>query len=224
MIDRIRQFALAAAVICLLAVTPNWVIAQDAGHAPAGDHAAAPTDSHATGKHPAGGHAAGGHGEYTIWGDLPFWSGIAFLGFVGAIFKLGLWDYMKTNMAVREQAERDAISAAEGHLSEADHLLRTAKGRIEALDENVRATLAEGQRDAQYTRDEFIKLAEKEAAAAVERARHEIERVKNQSLNELFESLADKVASTTEQRLRSGLQAEDQRRLVDSMLGQFSRN
>lgn len=226
MTSRIRQFALLGLLVALALSTGSWARAQDPTHppeTPASEHPAPAGDA----AHPApsgDSHSAQGHGKYTIWNDLPLWSAIAFIGFVAAIFKLGLWDSLTSNMSKREAAERGAISTAEGHLTEAQTLLRSAKGRIEALDESVRETLAEGQRDAQYTRDEFIRLAEKEAAASVERARYEVERVKNQSLNDLFESLADKVATVTEQRLKGGLQADDQRRLIETMLGQFSRN
>lgn len=177
-------------------------------------------DSPAASAHTDAAHADG-HGAYAIWSDLPFWSFIAFLGFVWLIKKLGLWDLLVNNMTDRERAEGEAIQMAESELDSANILLREARGRMEALDETVRGILAEADRDAKYTREEIISAAEREANGSVARVRHEIERVRNQSLNQLFESLADKVTAATEDRLRSGLQGGDQSRLIDQTLNEL---
>lgn len=164
----------------------------------------------------------GFHQPYSLRSDLPFWSAIAFLGFVLAIKGLGLWDLLLTNMSTREKAEAEAISTAESDLLGARTVLRTSRGRLEALDEQIRETMAEADRDARSTRNDIIAIAEREAQASVDRARLEIDRVRDQTLNEIFETVADRVADKTEQRLRSGLKNEDHDRLIGSMLNDLA--
>lgn len=159
---------------------------------------------------------------YSIKSDLPFWSAIAFIGFVLAVKGLGLWDLLISSMADREKAESEAISTAESDLKEAHAALRKSKGRLEALDEQIRETMAEAHRDAQSTRDEIFRAANKDAKSAVDRATYEINRVRDQSLNDIFETLATRVADATEGRLRNGLHAEDHERLIDSVLGDLA--
>ncbi|WP_437203552.1 F0F1 ATP synthase subunit B family protein [Planctomicrobium sp. SH664] len=204
---------------CLTGMALISIGAMDAVAAPeqhAAPHEASSADAHADAAE------AGHHDAYSLKSDLPLWSAIAFVLFLAAIKKLGLWDHMVSSMADRERAETEAIQLAQDDLDTAHSLLQEARGRMESLDETVREILAEADRDAKYTRDEIIGLAQKEAQASVERVRHEINRVSNQTLNELFETLADKVTSATEARLRAGLQASDQARLVDKTLGEMA--
>jgi len=170
------------------------------------------------GAHGAAHGAAGHHAEYSLWSDLPFWSLISFIGFVAAIKVLGLWDLLVDSMSAREKAEHEAIALAEASLTEGKGALRSAMGRMEALDERIREIMAEASRDAQSTRDDIIAFAQREAQGAVDRAGHEIERVRDQALNEIFENVASQVADVTEQRLRSGLNPEDHHRLIGSVL------
>ncbi|MCA8999816.1 MAG: ATP synthase F0 subunit B [Planctomycetaceae bacterium] len=235
MLPHRRDILILLACLCLL---PVAVSAQEDDHhdAPAKAESAehgnthaghASDDAHGEGDHGAE-HGEGDHGdghhEYTIWGDLPFWSLIAFIGFVVAIKVLGLWDLLLSSMSAREQAENEAISIAENDLAASQSVLKEVRGRMESLDETIRETLAEADRDATGTRTDILAEAEKEANASVERARHDIQRVRDQSLNELFSSLAEKVSAVTESRLRDGLNDDDQRRLIDQTLGQLSAN
>jgi F0F1-type ATP synthase membrane subunit b/b' len=200
-----------------------------AAHAAASDHAAnahaevshADGNSHAGESSHAGAHEAG-HGEYTLWADLPFWSAIAFVGFVFAIKWLGLWDHLLSNMSRREQAETEAIVLAEADLGEARALLRQSRGRMEALDETIRAALAEAERDVNYTRQEIQRQGEKESAGFLSRVEMEVGRARDQGLHDIFSSLSDKITSLTEQRLVRGLGPEDHARLIESTLNELS--
>ncbi|WP_437225390.1 hypothetical protein SH661x_004044 [Planctomicrobium sp. SH661] len=221
------KFVSTALLVCLFGLFSNSLIQADdhaADHGKETAHAGHADASHETNHDESHGvaHGHGHHGPYTIWADLPFWSLIAFIGFVIAIKVLGLWDLLLNNMSDREKAESDAIVQAEADLTEARNALRSSKGRIEALDEQIRETMAEAGRDAQSTKDDILAVAEREAKASVERARHEIDRVQDQSLNEIFESMATKVADVTESRLRTGLGAGDHDRLIGSTLEELA--
>lgn len=177
--------------------------------------------------HDAAGHGADGHDDHekpTIWADLSFWSIIAFAGFCFAIVKLGLWDSLITNMAAREKVENDLISVAEAHLASAQASLNQYRGQLEAMDETVAETLAEAKRDATHTEKEIIELANREAAQMLERAKHEIDRTRDQTLNDLFDHLSKRVTESAEAKLRTQLQSSDQDKLIDETLGQLVTN
>ncbi len=157
---------------------------------------------------------------YSIWSDLPFWSGVAFIGFVIAIKKLGLWNLLVTSMAKREEAEFKAIDIAESDLAKEQALLQQAKKHLETLDAEIKEIFAEAERDSASTQKDILAIASKESENALQRAKLEIERVKDQALNDIFISLADKVTETAQQRLRSGLSREDHDRLIEEALGQ----
>lgn len=223
----LRPARIIPTVLAVLALvcTAGSALAQEAHPAEpsAADHGHPHAPGHIEAEHSdVAHHADDHHGEYSLWADLPLWSGIAFIGFLIALKKLGLIDLLLSTMAERERSETEAISIAEGDLSKAQSLLRESRGRMEAMDETVRGILAEAERDSSYTREEITRLAEQEAQASVARARYEIERVRSQSLNDIFASLADKVVATTEARLKAELQPEDQDRLIHSTLDQLA--
>ena len=213
----------AISIVALFCLAGMWnfnsLLAQDQTVSPL-DHAATSPATEVTADAKA--HHEDLHGEYSLKSDLPLWSAIAFIGFIAAIKGLGLWDLLLSSMSDREKAETQAISSAETDLMNAQSALRHSKGRLEALDEQIRETMAEAQRDAQSTRDHIFSAANSEAKAAVDRATFEMNRVRDQSLNEIFETLSDQVAAATESRLRSGLHAEDHGRLIETMLGELA--
>jgi len=183
--------------------------------APAASEPAAPAEHSPAATDP---HAA----PYSIWSDLPFWSLIAFLGVILAVKKLGLWDLLLRTMSEREQAEASAIQLAESHLSSAQAGLRDAKSRIQSLDGNIREILAEAQRDAVSAQNDILAIAEQEVQIARQRAELEVSRSRDGSLHDIFSTLASKVTRLAENRLRSGLQADDHARLIAEALNGFA--
>ena len=184
------------------------------------EHADDHGDAHGEDDHDA--HGGGHGGPYLFKGDLPFWGFVAFLGFCFAIKKLGLWDALLTNMAEREKTENETIARAESHLQAAEQELNAYRGQLQAMDETARESLAEANRDANHTQQEILDLARSEADALGARTRREIERVRAQTLDELFATMANNVAQATEAIVREKLQDEDQERLIDETLNQLA--
>ncbi|MFG0294369.1 MAG: F0F1 ATP synthase subunit B [Maioricimonas sp. JB045] len=152
--------------------------------------------------------------------DTAFWSLVTFVLFILVVRKLG-WGSLVSAMSEREQREAELIAAAENANRESQELLTEQRGRMEALDETLREVRAEAQRDADHTRDSIGQAARAETETVNRRTQLEIERSRDQALNELFEKLADKVVARTEQTLRSGLAAAEQEQLVDQAVNEF---
>ena len=178
-------------------------------------------DSHghtAEGEH----HEGGGHNAPSLKSDSALWSIIAFAGFCFAIQKLGIWNWLKTSMAEREQNEGAVIAAAENLLAEAQASLNQYRGQLEAMDETVAEILAEAKRDADHTQSDIVATANREAELIVSRVKQEIERSRDHSLHDLFDHLAQRVTAAAEAKVKANLQADDQNRLIDETLSQLT--
>lgn len=158
-----------------------------------------------------------GHGYAGTAGDLVFWSIVAFVVFVLAIRKLG-WGSLVSNMASREQTIAGLVADAERAQRDAEEFLHEHRGRLEAIDETTRELLAEAGRDAQYTRDLILTEARAEAETLRQRALREISRARDQALDEIFNTLTDRVTEATQQQLATRLTATDQNRLIEESL------
>jgi len=160
------------------------------------------------------------HGYEGISADLAFWGIIAFIGFLVALKFLG-WDSLTSGMKAREHNERQMITDAEQLRAEAASQLLHQKGQLESFDEQVREILAEAERDTVSTREGIVAVAQSEANTLQKRAEVEIGRTRDQSLNELFDTMATRVADQTEQRIREKLNDDAQQKLIDEAVADF---
>jgi F-type H+-transporting ATPase subunit b len=156
-----------------------------------------------------------------IWYDLPFWGLVTFFGFLWVLKKLG-WQPLVSGMAERERKEKEAILLAEDKNRRAQQDLIERKGQLEAIDETTREFIQEAHRDAERTRSDIVASAGSEAEALKRRALREIGRTGDQSLKGLFDAMAIRVIERTEQRLVQTLTAQDQQRLMDESLAEFT--
>jgi F-type H+-transporting ATPase subunit b len=161
-----------------------------------------------------------GHGV-SLGSDLPLWGLVTFFGFLWVLKKLG-WQPLVSSMAERERKEEEAILLAEDKNRRAQQDLIERKGQLEAIDETTREFIDEAHRDAERTRSDIVASARNEAETLKRRALREIERTRDQSLKGLFDAMAMRVIERTEQRLVQNLTAEDQHRLMDESLAEFT--
>jgi F-type H+-transporting ATPase subunit b len=153
--------------------------------------------------------------------DLPLWGLVTFIGFVWVLKKLG-WEPLVGGMAERERKENEAIARAEDENRRSQQDLTDRKGELEAIDETTREFIDEAHRDAQRTRGDIVTSARNEAESLNRRALREIERTRDQSLKGLFDAMAMRVVERTQQRLAESLTPEDQQRLMDESLAEFT--
>ena len=160
-------------------------------------------------------HAPGG-----IASDLSIWGLVAFIGFLWAVKVLG-WEALTNGMRDREASERQLLANADRLRDDAAVQFRKNKGLMEAVDEQIREMLAEADRDATHTRSDIATAGKREADLIQARAELEIGRARDQSLNDIFEEVARRLLTTTEDRIRAQLSATDQQRLVDYGMSEF---
>ncbi len=154
--------------------------------------------------------------------DLAIFSAIVF-GLLVAGMYFTAWPKILGALAAREEGIRKAISDAEDAKVQAHAFMKEHKGRLEAVENQVKDILAEARRDAEHTKLDITKQAEVEAEAIKNRAIAEINRAKDQALDELFSTLAHQVSKATEQVVGRALTGSDQERLIQEAVQQFAR-
>ncbi len=154
--------------------------------------------------------------------DLAFWSAITFVIFVGLLARFA-WRPLIAGLDKREARIRDDIAAAEAARINAEQMLAEHARTLAKVQDEVRAILAEGRRDAEHAKQDIISEAQKEAEAAKQRAVHEIGRARDGRCKDLFDVMASQVAQATEHVLGRSLSGADQDRLIDEALAQFPR-
>jgi F-type H+-transporting ATPase subunit b len=155
-------------------------------------------------------------------GDLAFWSLVTFVIFIALLGKFA-WKPMIAALDKRESRMRDDISAAENARIKAEQMLAEHAQTLAKVQDEVRALLAEGRRDAERIKQEIVSEAQKEAEGSKQRAVQEIGRARDAALKDLFDVMATQVAHATEHVLGRSLNGGDQDRLIDEALAQFPR-
>ncbi|MFQ5730647.1 MAG: F0F1 ATP synthase subunit B [Planctomycetaceae bacterium] len=156
-------------------------------------------------------------------GDLAIWSLIVFILFV-IVLRLFAWGPLTEGLNNREARIRDDIAAAEEGRRKAEQMLVEHRQKLDAVQDEVREIIAEARRDAEHTKNEIVAAAQKEAEASKTRSISEIERARDAALKELFDTMSTQVAAATEHVLGRSLSGEDQDRLIQDALSQFSQS
>jgi len=184
-------------------------------------------------EHAATEHAAdhGGHGHIGADGvsedpaefktDLAIYTLLVFLILAAALKKFA-WGPVAEGLERREGTIRDNLAAAEAARIKAEKLLADHTARLEKVEEEVREMLAVGKRDAEHAKTEIMAAAQKEAEATRERAIHDIERARDQALDELFGQVGRVVYEATEQVLGRSVTSADNDRLIQDTLAGFA--
>ena len=155
--------------------------------------------------------------------DLALWSLVVFIVFVAVLWKFA-WGPLSKALDDRESKIANDIAAAEEGRKKAEQMLAEHQHKLEAVQDEVREIIAEARRDAEHTKNEIIEAAQTEAEATKNRSISEIERARDAALKELFDTLATQVADATEHVLGRSLSGDDQERLIQEALSQFSQS
>jgi F-type H+-transporting ATPase subunit b len=153
--------------------------------------------------------------------DLAIWTLITFVVFLFVLKKLA-WGPIIEGLQKRESNMFDNLAAAESARIKAEKLLAEHAAKLDKVQDEVREILAEAKRDAEHTKTEILAVAQKEAEATRQRAVHDIERARDQALDELFNQVGRAVYLATEQVLGRSVTGADNDRLIDEALAGFA--
>ncbi len=169
----------------------------------------------------------GGHGEHAqgvpmnFKSDLALWSLVTFVVFLIVLRKLA-WIPMIEGLDKRESTLRQQAAETQHALEKAKSLLSEHEQKLNDAQNEVREMIAEAKRDAERTGQDIVSAAQAEAEAMRARAVEDIGHARDAALKEIFDAVADQVASATEHVLGRALNEEDQNRLVQEALQQVA--
>jgi F-type H+-transporting ATPase subunit b len=150
--------------------------------------------------------------------DLAIWSLVTFAVFL-YVLKILAWKPITEGLDKREARIIGAISDAEAARSRAEKMLAEHQQKLDKVQEEIRDLMAEARRDAEHTKTEILAAAQREAEATRQRAVQEIERARDQALDDLFDHMARCVEEATERVVGRSLTGPDHERLITEALG-----
>jgi F-type H+-transporting ATPase subunit b len=153
--------------------------------------------------------------------DLALWSLITFVVFLFVLKKFA-WGPLINGLDKREANVLDNIAAAEAARVKAEKMLAEHAARLDKVQDEVREILAEARRDAEHTKNDIMAAAQKEAEATRQRAVQDIERARDQALDELFAKMGRAVSLATEQVIGRSVTGADNERLIEEALNTFA--
>jgi F-type H+-transporting ATPase subunit b len=153
--------------------------------------------------------------------DLALWTLITFVVFL-VVLKKFAWCPLIEGLDRRESGMLDNIAAAEAARLKAEKMLAEHAAKLDKVQDEVREIVAEARRDAEHTKNDIMATAQKEAEATRQRAVQDIERARDQAMDELFAHMARTVNEATEQVIGRALTGADNDRLIEEALSGFA--
>ncbi|MDA1015807.1 MAG: F0F1 ATP synthase subunit B [Planctomycetota bacterium] len=153
--------------------------------------------------------------------DLVLWSIVVFLIFL-AVLRSTAWGPLTKGLDERESRIREDIANAEAARVKSERLLAEHAAKLDQAQEEIREMLAKGRSDTEKVKQDILAEARSEAETLRERAVDDINRARDQALNELFDVMSNQVAIATEHVLGRALGDQDQDRLIGEALTQFA--
>jgi F-type H+-transporting ATPase subunit b len=149
--------------------------------------------------------------------DLAIYSFLVFLLLLGLLSKFA-WGPVTEGLERRESSVRQNIADAESARVKAEKMLAAHTEKLNKAQDEIRELMAEARRDAEHTKADIMAVAQKEAEATRQRAVQEIERARDQALDDLFAHMSRAVEQATEQVVGRSLTGADHDRLITEAL------
>jgi F-type H+-transporting ATPase subunit b len=152
---------------------------------------------------------------------LIFWTALTFV-LVLLILKKVAWGPILTALEEREKGIQSSIDRAYQAKDEAEGALRKNRDLLAKADAESDRIIREGKDFADKLRAEITEKAQAEAQKMISSAKYEIEQEKRRALIELRTEVADLAVSGAEKIIRTTLDADLQKKIVDSMIQDLS--
>jgi F-type H+-transporting ATPase subunit b len=152
---------------------------------------------------------------------LIFWTAVTFV-IVLLILKKIAWGPILGALEEREKGIQSSIDRAYQAKEEAEAILRKNRDMLAKADAESDKIIREGKEFADKLRSDIAEKAQLEAQKMISTAKEEIEHEKRRALNELRTEVADLAVKGAEKIIRTTLNADLQKKIVDSMIQDLS--
>jgi F-type H+-transporting ATPase subunit b len=154
---------------------------------------------------------------------LTIWTIVSFIVLVAILSKYA-WKPLVQALAEREDKIRSALEQADRARSEAAELLKKNEESIARAEQEYQRMLRESKLLAEKMKEEIVGKARQQAQQELQRATEEIQRNVDSARKELRGEVADLAIKVAEKILDESLDAQKQKKIVDTFLGQLPRN
>ncbi|MFZ4523987.1 MAG: F0F1 ATP synthase subunit B [Chlorobium sp.] len=152
---------------------------------------------------------------------LIFWTAITFI-LVLLILKKIAWGPIITALQDREKGIQSSIDRAHQAKDESEAILRKNRELLSKADAEADRILREGKDYAEKLRADITEKAQSEAKKMIASAKDEIEQEKRRALDVLRNEVADLAVKGAEKIIKTALDADMQKKIVNSMIQDFS--
>ena len=152
---------------------------------------------------------------------LIFWTAITFI-LVLLILKKIAWGPIITALQDREKGIQLSIDRAHQAKDESEAILRKNRELLSKADAESDRILREGKDYAEKLRADITEKAQSEAKKMIASAKDEIEQEKRRALDVLRNEVADLAVKGAEKIIKTALDADMQKKIVNSMIQDFS--
>jgi F-type H+-transporting ATPase subunit b len=152
---------------------------------------------------------------------LIFWTAITFI-LVMLILKKIAWGPIITALQDREKGIQSSIDRAHQAKDESEAILRKNRELLSKADAESDRILREGKDYAEKLRADITEKAQSEAKKMIASAKDEIEQEKRRALDVLRNEVADLAVKGAEKIIKTALDADMQKKIVNSMIQDFS--
>jgi F-type H+-transporting ATPase subunit b len=153
--------------------------------------------------------------------DLALWTAVVFVVLLAVLGKFA-WKPMAEGLDKRERNIADQIAQAEAANQKAKDILADYDRKLAAAQEEVRAILDRGRRDAGQAGQELLDKAKLEAKAEYDRALKQIEAATAAAIEELAGRSATLAVELAGKILRTKLNPSDHARLIEQAVAGFA--
>jgi F-type H+-transporting ATPase subunit b len=180
------------------------------------------TSGHETAAPGAPAHPAGEENPDVLKAEVPLamWTVIVFVLLLLILGKYA-WKPMLKALHDREEHIEHCLLEAERARNEAERLIAENQKNLANAADQVRAMIDAARKDAEAAAAGIVQKAQAEAEASLERAKREIGNERDQALAEIFNKTADLAVAVAGKVLSKNLNADDQRRMIDSAMAEL---
>ncbi len=152
---------------------------------------------------------------------LIFWTAITFV-LVLLILKKIAWGPILTALQDREKGIQSSIDRAHQAKEESEAILRKNRELLSKADADADRIIREGKDYADKLRADITEKAQSEAKKMIAMAKDEIEQEKRRALDVLRNEVADLAVKGAEKIIKTALDADMQKQIVNSMIQDLS--
>jgi F-type H+-transporting ATPase subunit b len=152
---------------------------------------------------------------------LIFWTALSFL-IVLLILKKFAWGPIVSMLEEREKGIQSAIDRAHSAKDEAEAILRKNRELLAKADAEADRIVREGKEYADKVRADLTEKAQAESQKMIASAKEEIEQEKRRALDVLRNEVAELAVKGAEKIIRTSLDAEKQKTVVDDMIKELA--